>query len=97
MQPGNFVFLGLMLVGFYFILIRPQQRRARERQQLIRSIQAGDEVVTIGGIYGRVRNMDESLVWLEVSDGMVIKVSRQAVSGKVNPAEGDAEITEEAD
>lgn len=85
MNPANLVFLMLMIAVFYLVLIRPQQRRARQHQQLMASVQPGDEVMTIGGMYGYVKSVDGSTMWLEVAHGTVVRMSRQAVSRKISP------------
>lgn len=93
MDVQSLLFIGLMILAFYFLLIRPQQRRARQQQQLISSVEAGDEVLTIGGIFGRVRSLDDSFVWLEIADGTVIKLTKSAIGRKVWEEE-DAEEKE---
>jgi preprotein translocase subunit YajC len=67
----------VLFVGvFYFLLIRPQQKKAREHQALVSKLAAGDEVVTNGGMLGRVTDVGETFVTLEVADGVRIKVQR---------------------
>ena len=87
MEGSNLIFIGLMILIFYFVLIRPSQRRAKQHRDLIDSIVPGDEVVSIGGIYGTVRAIDteDSLIHLEISDGTVIRLARQAISRKLYP------------
>ena len=74
----------LMMVAFvgifYFLLIRPQQKKAREHQALVSKLAAGDEVVTNGGVLGRVTDVGDSFVTLEVADGVRIKVQRFQIS-----------------
>ena len=74
-------FLPLILIGvvFYFLLIRPQQRRARAQRELIQSVDVGDEVVTIGGIFGTVRAVDDDAVTLEVAPGTTLRFVRSAI------------------
>lgn len=91
MDPGSLLLLGLMIVAFYFVLIRPQQRRLKQHQSLVQSLAPGDEVVTIGGLYGTVERLDDAVIWLTISTGTTVKFSRQAVSRKIAP---DAEIEE---
>lgn len=79
------IFLALMVAVFYFLLIRPQQRRVKQHQQLVGSLNPGDEVLTVGGLYGSIVSLDESLVRLEVAPGTVIRCSRQAISRRVGP------------
>lgn len=87
MDPTSLLFLGLMVVVFYFLLIRPQQRRLKQHQALVASLAPGDEVVTIGGIYGRVQRLDEADVWLQVAGDTVLRFSRQSVSKKFDARE----------
>jgi len=83
MDPSSLLLLGLLVVIFYFLLIRPQQKRLKQHQALVASLAPGDEVVTIGGIFGRVKAITDDQVMLEVAEGTVVRVSRQAVSKKV--------------
>jgi preprotein translocase subunit YajC len=87
-QRGNYTFLislGLMVAIFYFLLIRPQQRRVRQQRELVNSLQVGDEVITIGGMLGTIRNMNEDEVTLEVSPGTEIRIVKSAVARKFVP------------
>ncbi len=88
----------LLLIPFamYFFLIRPQRRRMREQQELQRSIQVGDEVITTSGVYGIVTGEDgDSRFWLEIDDDVQIRIARAAISGKASPddetSDGDAD------
>jgi preprotein translocase subunit YajC len=85
MDGSQLIFLFLLIGVFYFLLIRPQQRRARDHRQLISAINVGDEVVTIGGQFGRVTRQDDSTIWLEVADNVEIRFAKQAISRKVVP------------
>ena len=82
-EPNLLMQLAPMLVIFvifYFLLIRPQVKRAKDLKQLVESLAKGDEVVTNGGVAGRVTSVNDDFVGLEVEDGVVIKVQKQAVS-----------------
>jgi preprotein translocase subunit YajC len=79
----------LIIVVFYFLLIRPQQKRTQAHQRLLASIEPGDEVVTIGGLFGDVVEIDENTVLLEVYDGTQMRFLRSAISRRVMP-ESDA-------
>ena len=68
-----------IFVVFYFLLIRPQQKRAKEHQKMTEALAKGDEVITNGGTLGKIINTGESFVTLEVADGVEIKVQRAAV------------------
>lgn len=68
-----------MLAVFYFILIRPQQKRAKEHKAMLAALAKGDEVVTAGGVLGKVSELNDNYVTLEVADGVSMKVQRHAV------------------
>lgn len=90
---GAVVQIGIFLlipIGMYFLLIRPQRRRAREQQALQRSIAVGDEVLLTSGVYGFVTAIesDSDVTWVEIDDDVQIRVTRSAISGKVNPTGG---------
>jgi preprotein translocase subunit YajC len=65
---------------FYFMLIRPQQRRAKEHQALVSKLTSGDEVVTSGGLLGRITDVGDTFVTLEVADGVRVKVQKVQVT-----------------
>ena len=88
---GSLVFLVLMVGVFYFLLIRPQQRRARAQKELTQSTEVGDEVVTIGGIFGVVREVDDDSVLLEVAPGTELRFLRSAIARKLLPEDEVAE------
>ena len=79
---GLLIFLPLILV-FYFFMIRPQRTRMRQHTELIRNLQIGDEIETIGGILGTIRAMSDEEFQLEVSPGTTVRVTRGAVRRKV--------------
>ncbi len=82
---GNVTFLislALMVAIFYFLLIRPQQRRARQQRELVSSLGVGDEVVTIGGMFGTIEAMDDDGVTLNVGAGTRIRFVKQAIARK---------------
>lgn len=73
----------------YLLLVRPQRRRLAEHQRLQSSLVPGDEVITAGGIFGRIAALDDDSVSLEVAPGTVIRLARGAVNRRVVPAPGD--------
>lgn len=81
---GSFLPLILMVGVFYFILIRPQQRRAKEHRDLVSAIQQGDRVVAAGGIVGTVRRVDDTTIALQVGDNVVLTVDRSTVARKID-------------
>ncbi|MEO0425261.1 MAG: preprotein translocase subunit YajC [Pseudomonadota bacterium] len=87
--PAGGSFLSLlplvgMLVLFYFLLIRPQQKRAKEHRDMVESIAVGAEVVTSGGVLGKITKVGDQFFTVEVSDGVAIRVQKHAV-GAVMP------------
>ena len=94
--PGGLPFLGqmfpliLIFVVFYFLLIRPQQKKSKEHREMLAKLKKNDEVLTAGGIYGRVTALTDSVATLEVAPNVRIRVSRSQVSAlvKVEKATG---------
>jgi preprotein translocase subunit YajC len=80
---GGLPFLIIMFVLMYFLLIRPQQKRAKEHKTLLSALKKGDEVVTNGGIVGMVASVDESFATLEIADGVIVKVQKQGINQKL--------------
>jgi preprotein translocase subunit YajC len=81
-QGGLISFLPLIIifVVFYFLLIRPQTKRAKEHRQLVANLATGDEVVTNGGLLGRITHVGESFVTVEVADNIKVKLQKHAVA-----------------
>jgi preprotein translocase subunit YajC len=81
-QGGLMGFLPLILifVVFYFMLIRPQMKRAKEHRQMVSALSKGDEVVTTGGILGKITDLSDSFVTVELADNVSIKVQRHAIA-----------------
>lgn len=76
----SFLPLIVIFVIFYFLLIRPQSKKAKEHKQLIEALAKGDEVVTNGGILGKIAKVGDNFIALEVAEGVNVKVQRQAVA-----------------
>ena len=72
--------LALIFVLFYFLLIRPQQKRSKQHKEMIAALKVGDEVASNGGLLGRVIELDDNFVTMEVSKGVDVKVQRHAVA-----------------
>jgi preprotein translocase subunit YajC len=79
----GFIPLILMFVIFYFLLIRPQQKKTKEHREMIANLKKGDRIITSGGIYGRITGMDESTLTVEIADKVRVKVGRSNVGGKI--------------
>ncbi|MGX7674816.1 preprotein translocase subunit YajC [Plantactinospora sp. DSM 117369] len=87
----------LLFVVMYFMMIRPQQKRRREAEQMQSSIGPGDEVVTIGGLYGTVTSVDDETVMLEVAPGVQTRYARPAIARVVQKVERVELVPEEVD
>ncbi|OWY39667.1 preprotein translocase subunit YajC [Xenophilus sp. AP218F] len=86
--PAGFDIMGLLpmvviFVLFWFLMVRPQQKRMKEHQKMLSEIQKGDEVVTQGGIIGRVVKAGEQYITVEIANNVEINVQRAAISGKL--------------
>lgn len=84
---AGFLPIVLLIVVFYLLLIRPQQKRQRQQRELIASVQSGDRVVTIGGVHGTVRSVDEDSMQLEIAPGTTVTFARQSVARRLVDAE----------
>ena len=76
----SFLPLIVIFVIFYFLLIRPQSKKAKEQKLMIEALAKGDEVVTNGGILGKIAKVGDNFIELEIANGMNIKVQRHAVA-----------------
>jgi preprotein translocase subunit YajC len=86
-SPWSVLLLYAIIIGglFYFLMIRPQRTRMRRQEELVGSLGVGDEIQTIGGIYGRVEFIDEATAIIQVEGGGRLKIAKRAIAGKVNP------------
>ena len=80
---GAFLPLILMFVVFYFLLIWPQQKKAKAHKQVLSSLQKGDTVVTSSGIYGTITGITDTVVTLEIAEKVRIKMARSSIAGVV--------------
>lgn len=98
-QPGMgqmfTLFLPMILI-FYFLLIRPQQKRAKDQAAMLKALQKGDDVVTTGGIHGKITNLADHVVTLEVAPNVRIRVSRENVAGKESGKESKEKASKQA-
>ena len=77
---GGMLPLVLMFVVLYFIMIRPQMKRQKEHRAMIEALSKGDEVVTTGGVLGKVTRLNETTLHVEIAEGVEVQVQRSAVS-----------------
>ena len=86
--------LGLLM---WMLLIRPQRRRQLAQDALLANLEAGDEVVTAGGLYGVIEDVDETEVMLEIAPGTTVRVAKRAIAGVVEEEEAEEEDDEDAE
>jgi preprotein translocase subunit YajC len=72
--------LVFMFAIFYFLLIRPQQKKAKEHKALLEALKKGDNVITAGGVHGKVNSVDDSIVTLEIAPGVNIKITKSYIA-----------------
>ena len=82
--------LVIMFAIFYFMLIRPQQKKAKEHNEMLKNLKKGDEVVTTGGIVGRLAGITDQFVTLEIQEKVRVKLMRSHVTGKTGTAAAEA-------
>ena len=82
---GAFLPLIVLFVIFYFLLIRPQQKKGKAHQATLQALQINDTVITNGGLYGTIIKIDDNVVTLQCSDRVRLKVVKKAISAKVDP------------
>ena len=88
----------IVFVGMYFLILRPQQKRMKEREALVRAAGVGDEVATVGGVIGIIgAEGDEDIVSLEVDDAVELRVQRRSIGEIVTKAEQAADGSDNAD
>jgi preprotein translocase subunit YajC len=78
---GAFIPLILMFAIFYFLLIRPQQKKAKQHRELLSALKKGDRVVSSGGLHGVITGMSDDIVTMEIAPKVRVKVSRASISG----------------
>jgi preprotein translocase subunit YajC len=97
---GGSGILFIIIIAFlllYLLFVRPQKRRQSEQQQMISELRVGDEVLTAGGIYGTIAQLDDDRVTVEIAPNLEVQVSRRAIAGVTRePDEPEVEETAEA-
>ena len=84
---GAFVPLIIMFAIFYFLLIRPQQKKAKQHKAMLGALKKGDRVVSSGGLHGTVTGLTEDVVTMEIAPKVRVKVSRASISGFISKGE----------
>lgn len=90
------IYLVILVAAFYFLIVRPQRRQQQIRRQVIAAVQVDDEIITSGGVFGRVVGLDDETLDVEIADGVVVKIARGAVQSRIMP-ERDAALDEADD
>jgi preprotein translocase subunit YajC len=91
-----YIFVLVLLALMWFLIIRPQRRRQQEAQLLLTRIAVGKEIVTAGGLYGTVTAVEGDEVWVEIAEGVVVRIAKRAVAGVVSEDDEQEEPPEEA-
>ena len=73
------IMLVVMFAIFYFLLIRPQQKRAKQHKEMVEALKTGDQIVTAGGIHGRIVAVQDDIISIEIASGVKVKVNRPSV------------------
>ena len=94
---GSLLFLVILFAVFWFLLLRPQKKRVQQHRQLIDSLENGDEIVTIGGVFGRIESLRDGDLDVEIAPGTTIRILKTAIARKVSDDEPDAELEEGVD
>jgi preprotein translocase subunit YajC len=89
---GTLLMFAVIFAIFYFLILRPQQKKQKERAKLLGAIKKGDKVVTAGGIHGTIIGLEEKTVLLQIADNVKVKVERNSISvvNKVGEVESPA-------
>lgn len=77
---STLIFLGGFIVIFYFFFIRPQQKKQKDQKKFVEAIKKGDQVVTVGGIHGKVTSVEGDIVYVEIDRGVKIKLDKSSIS-----------------
>ena len=90
---STLIMFGVIIGIFYLMILRPQQKKQKERQKLLDTVRKGDKVITAGGLHGAVAGLDEKTVLLQVSDNVKMKFERSAISSIIRETEQDTKET----
>jgi len=86
---STLIMFALIIGIFYFMILRPQQKRQKDRQKMLEAIKKGDKIVTSGGLHGTIAGIDEKTLLLQVADNVKMKFERSAVGAIVKEGEGE--------
>src|SRR5437764_12347604 len=91
---GGYIFILILLVGMWFLLIRPQRRRQMEAQRLVQSLEVGKEIVTAGGLYGTITALEADEARVQIADGVEVRIAKRAIAGVLSDDEEPEEPEE---
>ncbi len=86
---STIIMFGAIFLIFYFMIIRPQQKRSKERDKMLSNIEKGDKIITSGGLHGTIAGIDEKTVLIQVGDNIKMKFERSAVASVVSKKESN--------
>jgi preprotein translocase subunit YajC len=86
---GFLIVIVVLFFLFWLFIVRPQRRQAAKQRELLEALEPGDEIVSAGGLYGVVREIDGDELRVEIADGLVVRMARGAVAGFVEPDEDE--------
>jgi preprotein translocase subunit YajC len=86
---GFLIVIVVLAFLFWLFIVRPQRRQTAEQRELLESLEPGDEIVSAGGLYGVIREIDGDELRVEIADGLVVRMARGAVAGFVEPDEDE--------
>ena len=86
---GSFIIIIVLLILMWFLLIRPQRRRQLDSQRLVDSLAVGQEIVTAGGLYGTITELDEDEARVEIATGVEVRVAKRAIAGVLSEEDPD--------
>ena len=90
---STLIMFGLIIGIFYLMILRPQQKKQKDRQKLLDSVRKGDKVITAGGMHGAVAGLDEKTVLLQVGDNLKMKFERSAITSIIRETEPETKET----
>ena len=86
---GSFIIIIVLLILMWFLLIRPQRRRQLDSQRLVDSLAVGQEIVTAGGLYGTITELDEDEARVEIATGVEVRVAKRSIAGVLSEEDPD--------
>ncbi len=95
---GGLIYLGILVLAFYLLIIRPQMQRSKQMRDLLAALSVGDRVVTIGGLHGTITAMRDDVLTLRVADGVELDFDKNSIGQRIAPEEAvdpDIEIASE--